>query len=33
MVWKQNDRKLTLVLVDTGTHEGLFHKRFTVVHP
>lgn len=33
LVWKQNDRKLTLVLVDTGTHEGLFHKRFTVVHP
>ena len=31
LVWKQNDRKLTLVLTNTGSHEELFRKKFTVV--
>lgn len=31
LVWKQNDGKLTLVLTDTGSHEELFRKKFTVV--
>lgn len=26
LVWKQNDKKLTLILTDTGTHEELFKK-------
>ena len=33
LVWKQNDKKLTLVLTDTGSHDSLFRKKFTVVHP
>lgn len=27
LIWKQNDRKLTLVLTDTGTHSELFKKK------
>ena len=30
LVWKQNDKKLTLIFTNTGTHQELFatHKRF-----
>lgn len=24
LIWKQNDKKMTLILTDTGTHEELF---------
>ena len=27
LIWKQNDRKLTLILTNLGSHEELFHKR------
>lgn len=28
LVWKQNDKKLTLVMTDTGTHGELFRKKY-----
>ena len=31
LVWKQNDKKLTLVLTDTGSHDSLFRKKSSVV--
>ena len=27
LVWIQNDYNLTLMLIDTGTHSGLFHSK------
>ena len=27
LIWKQNDRNLTLVLTNLGSHEELFHKK------
>lgn len=27
LVWKQNDKRLTLLMTNTGTHEELFKKR------
>ncbi|MBR4547831.1 MAG: type II toxin-antitoxin system YafQ family toxin [Paludibacteraceae bacterium] len=27
LVWRQNDKQLTLLLTDTGTHEDLFGKK------
>ena len=31
LVWKQNDKKLTLVFTDTGTHDELFKKQFKLI--
>ncbi len=28
-IWKQNDRKLSLILTDTGSHDELFKKKYT----
>ncbi len=30
MVWKQNDKLLTLLMTDTGTHEELFKKKSSI---
>ena len=27
LIWRQDDRKLTLLLTDTGSHDYLFHKK------
>jgi len=27
LIWKQNNKRLTLVLTNTGTHEDLFKKK------
>lgn len=27
LIWRQNDRQLTLLLTDTGSHNYLFHKK------
>ena len=27
LVWRQNDKQLTLLLTNTGSHEYLFHKK------
>ena len=29
LIWKQNDRKLSLILTDTGSHDELFKKKYT----
>lgn len=27
LIWKQNNKRLTLLLTNTGTHKELFHKK------
>ena len=29
LVWKQNDRKMTMLFTNTGTHDNLFPKKET----
>ncbi|MCQ2347311.1 MAG: type II toxin-antitoxin system YafQ family toxin [Paludibacteraceae bacterium] len=31
LIWKQNNEKLTLVFLDTGTHAELFKKKYKLI--